>query len=266
MTKHIANFLTATFLLTAILAAVTAAYAQPENLQIDVCHATGSESNPYVQVTVNINSVADAENVGGHGNHANDAWEPYTFGDVDYPGQGDMAACEGTPPADPTPTATPLPTDIPPTTETPNDPTPTATLTDNPGSDPTTVPTDTEPSPTPSDTNPTVDLPNTGSPFGIGPNTVWQEPRLPANLYLGHNGSGGIGEDWVLLDIGSHYTSPYIGGDYEVAGRMRVLATDTWVLDTIRSWNGVSLLTCSGYNPLTGEWKYRVVLFLIALN
>jgi len=81
------------------LGATGAAFAappadQPEHLKIDVCHATGSESNPYVLVNVNINSVEDAQNVGGHGTHEGDSWEPYTYGGVEYPGQGDMANCD----------------------------------------------------------------------------------------------------------------------------------------------------------------------------
>jgi len=71
---------------------------QPEILKIDVCHATASQTNPYVLINVNINSVEDAENVGGHGNHEGDSWEPYTYEGVDYPGQGDMSNCAEQPP------------------------------------------------------------------------------------------------------------------------------------------------------------------------
>ena len=71
--------------------------AKKETLKIDVCHATSSATNPYVLVNVSINSVETAQNVGGHGSHAEDAWEPYTYDGVDYPGQGDMSNCDDLP-------------------------------------------------------------------------------------------------------------------------------------------------------------------------
>lgn len=66
----------------------------PELLKIDVCHATKAEANPYTKVNVNINSVEDAQNVGGHGDHEDDIWAPYTYGGVNYPGQGDQSIAE----------------------------------------------------------------------------------------------------------------------------------------------------------------------------
>ena len=97
----------------------TMAFAdQPERLKLDVCHATGSASNPYVLVNVNISSVEDAQNVGGHGNHENDSWDSYTYGGVDYPGQGDMSNCSEPEPTEPPPTDPP-PTEPPPTEEPP---------------------------------------------------------------------------------------------------------------------------------------------------
>ena len=129
--------------MVAVLTTAGVAYAdRPESLKLDVCHATGSESNPYVLVNVNVNSVKDANNVGGHGQHGDDAWESYTYGGVEYPGQGDMALCEGAPdePEDtPEPTETEEPEDDPTATPDPTDaPEPTPTdVSEEPTSEPT---------------------------------------------------------------------------------------------------------------------------------
>lgn len=94
----------------------------PEHLKIDVCHVTGSASNPYVLINVNIHSVEDAQHVGGHGDHYtapwvfgdDDAWESYTYGGVDYPGVGPDGfianGCEL--PATETPDPTPEPVQL----------------------------------------------------------------------------------------------------------------------------------------------------------
>lgn len=82
---------------------------QPEHLKIDVCHATSSESNPFVLVQVSFNSVDAVEEFfngggpGGHGIHEGDSWAsfPYGDGDVPYPGQGDVENCEPSPPPPP---------------------------------------------------------------------------------------------------------------------------------------------------------------------
>jgi hypothetical protein len=59
--------------------------------KVTLCHATASDTNPYVSITVNINSVEDAENVGGHGNHEGDIIPPYTYNDFTFEGQGDQS-------------------------------------------------------------------------------------------------------------------------------------------------------------------------------
>lgn len=64
---------------------------KPEILKLNVCHATASQTNPYVLINVNVHSVETAQNVGGHGGHGGDIWAPYTYGGVNYPGQGDQS-------------------------------------------------------------------------------------------------------------------------------------------------------------------------------
>ena len=49
--------------------------------KVTLCHATSSKKNPYVVITVNFNSIADAQSVGGHGDHADDIIPPYTYTD-----------------------------------------------------------------------------------------------------------------------------------------------------------------------------------------
>lgn len=61
------------------------------HVKIDVCHATGSETNPYVSINVNVNSVGVANDLNGHAGHEGDAWASFVFDGVTYPGQGDPA-------------------------------------------------------------------------------------------------------------------------------------------------------------------------------
>jgi hypothetical protein len=57
----------------------------PHN-QVTICHATGSQSNPYVQNSPNANG-----NVSGHDNHGGDIIPPFTYNDngdqKQYPGK-----------------------------------------------------------------------------------------------------------------------------------------------------------------------------------
>jgi hypothetical protein len=94
------KFLIAAF---AALALAFAAFgpAAAAATKVDVCHATGSATNPYVLITVNINSVGAANDLKGHAGHANDSWEGFWYDGVFYPGQGDMSNCI-TPEATPT--------------------------------------------------------------------------------------------------------------------------------------------------------------------
>jgi hypothetical protein len=58
-----------------------------DHVKILVCHATASDSNPYVSITVNIASVDDANGLNGHGDHVDDQWNSFVFDGVTYPGQ-----------------------------------------------------------------------------------------------------------------------------------------------------------------------------------
>ena len=110
--------------------------------KVTICHATGSNSNPYVQNSPNIAN--DGSLTGGHLNHTGplfpaagwgDIIPPYQSGSFNYPGmnwpQGQAifdngCAAPSTPTATPTPiTPTATPTAIPPTA-TPIPPTPTS--------------------------------------------------------------------------------------------------------------------------------------------
>jgi hypothetical protein len=81
---------------------------------VTLCHATSSEKNPYVVITVNFNSIADAQSVGGHGDHADDIIPPYAYidpqGTVNYPGQGDQSILANGCEVDQTTTTTPTTT------------------------------------------------------------------------------------------------------------------------------------------------------------
>lgn len=90
-----------TIVLAAVVAlcfAATAAAVPAAHVKVDVCHATGSESNPYVLVNVNVNSVGVANDLNGHAGHTDDAWASFEYDGVTYPGQGDMGNCTDVPP------------------------------------------------------------------------------------------------------------------------------------------------------------------------
>lgn len=70
--------------------------------KVKVCHATGSESNPYTLIEVSTSSVASkgAWFSNGHGSHEGDAWNSFHAKNGDFiAGQGNMGNCY--------PTATP---------------------------------------------------------------------------------------------------------------------------------------------------------------
>ncbi len=59
--------------------------------KVTLCHATGSQSNPYVSVDVNISSAGDAVDAKGHNAHDGDIIPPYGYsgqdGSMSYPGK-----------------------------------------------------------------------------------------------------------------------------------------------------------------------------------
>ena len=85
--------LTALFAVAALSVVVaTSAFAtRAPHVKVDVCHATGSQSNPYVSINVNVNSVGVANDLNGHAGHVGDIWAPFVFNGVTYPGQGDQS-------------------------------------------------------------------------------------------------------------------------------------------------------------------------------
>lgn len=86
-----------TLVVLVALAALAASWAgearavPAPHVKVDVCHATGSETNPYVSITVNVNSVGVANDLNGHAGHAGDVYASFVYGGVTYPGQGDAA-------------------------------------------------------------------------------------------------------------------------------------------------------------------------------
>lgn len=134
MKKNLALAVTAALVIGSGFVPLAAQATGPGD-KITICHATGSEKNPYVTITV------DRSGLNGHGDHAGDL--------IPAP---DGGCPKGTPETDPEPTAPPT---TPPAPEPTDEPTPEPSET--PAPDPTTDPTpDPEPSQTPEPTEPTV--------------------------------------------------------------------------------------------------------------
>ena len=63
-----------------------------DNKKVTLCHATGSETNPYTKITISVMAFYNA----GHIDHAGDIWEAFSYttkgGDVvNVPAQGDTS-------------------------------------------------------------------------------------------------------------------------------------------------------------------------------
>jgi hypothetical protein len=126
----------------------------PEVHKIEICHASSSNSNPYTDIIVSVNSVENAQTVSGHGDHTGgiyptpnwgDIIPPFTYQTVSYPGmnwtaEGIAIWTNGCNPPAPTATPTPLATNTPTPTSTPQ---PTATSSPTPTGTSTPIPTDT---------------------------------------------------------------------------------------------------------------------------
>ena len=91
--KRVITGLTALFAvaLLTVMAATSAFATRAPHVKVDVCHATGSQSNPYVSINVNVNSVGVANDLNGHAGHEGDIWAPFVFDGVTYSGQGDQS-------------------------------------------------------------------------------------------------------------------------------------------------------------------------------
>jgi hypothetical protein len=80
---------------------ITASATQPPDHKVTLCHATDSETNPYVVITVDIKSAGEAMNAKGHASHTGPIFQPgdkakgidwgdiippYTFFGFSFPG------------------------------------------------------------------------------------------------------------------------------------------------------------------------------------
>lgn len=122
------------------------------NDKIAFCHATGSETNPYVFIETSTAAFYNS----GHIDHEGDIYPAGSHRDQSWPAQGDQTILANgcvVPEEEPTePTEEPTPTDEPTPTEEPSAPTETP-------STPSETPTTTNPVPTPTETVPSVPTP-----------------------------------------------------------------------------------------------------------
>ena len=255
---------------------VTAGFAfadQPEILKIDVCHLDGQSGN-YSLVNVNIHSVDDANGLNGHGDHDGDAWAPFTYGGVDYPGQGDMENCdEQEPQPNPiktptsTPTEEPTPTDAPqpPPTPTTEEPQPTPTPTD-PGCE-----RDCEPTETPTDPPLTTELPSAGftSQYEVtNLGTPWLVfvNEHGTQVWAGHNGEDDWpATSWWRLWIGVEVYLDFVNEPawYRVVSYNPNVATNDVAQMYDTQGTSVLLITCRSYDATTNIWQERLVVGLV---
>ena len=137
--------------------------------RVTICHRTNSDTNPYVQITVDYAAV---DGVGGsdHSRHTGPVWNPtlkdqhVKWGDIIPPVEGVTPGLNWTDEGrrfydngcTSTPTSTP--TDSPPAS---TEPTPTATATEVPSGEPSATPTITATPPEPSTSSPALTLPPT---------------------------------------------------------------------------------------------------------
>jgi hypothetical protein len=153
---------------------------------ITICHATGSDSNPYVT-----NNPSKDGDVSGHADHTGPIWfdgidedwgdiiPPFEFPGGSFPGlnwpEGQAILNNNCNIPDPTPTPTPTPS-----------PTPTPT----PSPTPTPTPEGATPTPTPAG--------------GVGPATGTPDsanatPTLPSTSTIDQTGSGPTGDGWRII-------------------------------------------------------------------
>lgn len=142
MNKFKSAFIGTLLLLAFVFSAQTFASQQPG--KVDICHATASNTNPYVSESPNIQNNGTLS--GGHLNHTGPVWHlgittswgdiipPYSYGNFHYSGMnwtsvGQTIFNNGC--NTPTPTSTPTPTKAPTATPTMT-PTPTRTVSPTP--------------------------------------------------------------------------------------------------------------------------------------
>lgn len=157
--------------ISAILMFIAGLFVVINVVNVNVCHATGSNTNPYNLITVAVHSVDDANGLNGHGTHEGDAWMSFEFEGVIYPGQNEdlfigVIDSECNLIVEPTATNTlPPPTDTSTPTNTLPPPTNTSTPTSTPVDPTSTLP----PPPTPT------------TPVETPPVVITSTPTLPPN-------------------------------------------------------------------------------------
>jgi hypothetical protein len=96
MKKLILALVAAMFGLVALsgTASATGGHGDPpaENKKVTLCHATGSQTNPYTKITVSVSAFYQA----GHVNHNGDIWEAFSYTTksgqvVNVPARGDTS-------------------------------------------------------------------------------------------------------------------------------------------------------------------------------
>jgi hypothetical protein len=173
--------------------------------KVTICHRTSSVRNPYVQNTVNVNSIVTPNGTPvGHGTHTGPVYPTPGWGDIirpfaytnasggtsTYPGmnwsgQGQAIWNGGCavdlttePPAEPPPTTTTPPTTSTPTTSTPTTPTPTTPTTSTPTTPTPTAATTTTTPPATTTTPPTNTTALPGTPPTAAPSSERPPPPV----------------------------------------------------------------------------------------
>lgn len=135
-----------TVALFAALSVASVTYARVLEPQVTLCHATSSINNPYIEITVSGNAIANLTKwLNGHGGHEDDIWPDFSLNDGTFiAAQGNQSilvnGCEVL--LEPTATSIPTSTLVPPM-YTPTD-VPTNTATSVPTDTSTSVPTATD--------------------------------------------------------------------------------------------------------------------------
>jgi hypothetical protein len=178
---------------------LVASATQPPGHKVTICHATGSTTNPMVEITVDIASSGYL--VGGHNFHAKDIIPPYTYGSFSYPGKNWTAEgqailrnhCKA--PANPSPSPSPVPSPSPTPEQSPS-PTPSQSPSPTPSQSPTPTPSQ---SPTPTSAASPSPTPAAG---GVAGATATTPP--PTGGVLAETGSTAPGQGLgaALMTIG----------------------------------------------------------------
>jgi hypothetical protein len=72
-------------------ATTSALASKPPHHQVTLCHATHSQKNPYVSITVDVASAGVASDLHGHRGHSADIIPSFEYDGVTYSAQGDQS-------------------------------------------------------------------------------------------------------------------------------------------------------------------------------